>query len=160
MSKSVYDNSDIFMYHYVDVPKLWTKPRSKIYDMNRMYGEYFYQPMLEYVKEQELTGDLYKSSKAATMANILSRKEVSLPNGHELSASDVYNIPIAPARLGPFLSTYRAKQIKELNSNIVHVKCEMMRDSKATRTLPDRRTSTLIRNQYIRDIADMHSAGV
>ena len=29
MSKSVYDNSDIFMYHYVDVPKLWTKPRSK-----------------------------------------------------------------------------------------------------------------------------------
>merc|ERR1711915_1075897 len=65
-----------------------------------------------------------------------------------------------PLRLNNFLVTYRAKQMKQRNSKTVHVKHEIAHHSKSTETIEDKRSSTMIRDQYINMLALMYQEGV
>eukprot|EP00088_Acartia_fossae_P045614 TRINITY_DN4912_c0_g2_i1.p1 TRINITY_DN4912_c0_g2~~TRINITY_DN4912_c0_g2_i1.p1 ORF type:complete len:154 (-),score=28.19 TRINITY_DN4912_c0_g2_i1:70-531(-) len=144
----------------IEYPKLWTKPRCKIYDMNRLYGEYYYQPMLEYIDNQDLTGGLLTKSQPVKLVTLLAREPIKLPHGHEMTSGNIIDLPVGAPRLEPFLAKYRAQQIKEANMKTAHVRSEMIRASRNVNTLPDKKTSTLIRNQYLREISHMHMARV
>jgi len=50
--------------------------------------------------------------------------------------------------------------IKTDNENSVHVRNEIVRQSRSTATLVDKRTSTMIRDQYINQLSLMYTEGV
>merc|ERR1712189_154139 len=80
------------------------------------------------------------------------------PHPHECSKTSVEDH--GPLRLNNFLVTYRAKQMKQRNSKTVHVKHEIAHHSKSTETIEDKRSSTMIRDQYINMLALMYQEGV
>merc|ERR1711970_364048 len=153
--------SDLFIKN-VSMPKIWSRPRSKVYDVNRVSGEFYYQPMLDYIDNKDIMGsdvDI-EFRKKVEMTTLLSRDRVKLPTAQEMANVNVNDIQIGPLRLGDFISVYKAKQIKGRNQKTVHTKYEMSRGSKSSDTLPDKRSSTIIRDQYINGLVLMYRDGV
>jgi len=140
--------------HEIACPKPWTKPRIKVYDMNRLCGEYYYKPMLDYIENKDCTS--VEKHLPVHLATLLSREPVNLPSGMELSQGKIEDLHQGPPRMEDFLTKYIARQIKERNSQTVHAKNLLMRQSKSLDTIRDKRTSTLIRNQYINEVSCMY----
>jgi len=138
--------------HEINCPKPWTKPRMKVYDLNRMSGEYYYKPMLEYIDKREFMG--FKAGQSALMSS----EPVKLPDPMERSQANVQDLHTGPPRMLDFLSKYRAKQMKEENKQTVHTKNEIARHSKGVPSIQDKRTSTLIRNQYINEVSAIYKS--
>merc|ERR1711864_52925 len=127
--------SDLIIQNATRGPKMWTKPRTKVYDINRVSGEFYYQPMLEYIDKKEMVGVDLEFRKKVELGTVLSR-------------------------LTDFISVYKAKQIKGRNQKTVHTKFEMARGSTSSDTLPDKRSSTIIRDQYINSLVLLYRDGV
>ncbi|XP_023327506.1 uncharacterized protein LOC111700725 [Eurytemora carolleeae] len=140
--------------HNINPRKPWTKPRIKVYDINRLCGEYYYQPMIEYINNKDNTGRT--ETIAMKYITVQTREPVRMPSSQDLMNCNVEDLGFKVPRIGDFLSRYGAKKIKEMNSQTVHTKNEMLRQSKNSETIPDKRTSTLIRNQYIREVSSMY----
>merc|ERR1712083_110351 len=138
-------------------PRTWNRPPCHIYSFNTSAGSSYYEPMLEYIDRKGFMGaDV--ASRAVQMHNIQTRKRIEFPHPHECSKTSVEDH--GPLRLNNFLVTYRAKQMKQRNSQTVHVKHEIVRHSGSSATLADKRTSTMIRDQYINMLSLMYQEGV
>nr|ALS05059.1 hypothetical protein [Centropages tenuiremis] len=142
--------------HNINNPKPWSRPRMKVYDLNRMSGEFYYKPMLEYIDGKDITG--FKPELPVHLATLLSREPVKLPDPMERSQGNVDDLHSGAPRMLDFLTQYRAKQIREGNKQTVHTKNEIARQSRNVNTIHDTRTSTLIRNQYIREVSAIYKA--
>jgi len=152
---------DIMVIDYaalgVPNPRTWNRPPCHIYSFNTSAGSSYYEPMLEYIDRKGFMGaDV--ASRAVQMHNIQTRKRIEFPHPHECSKTSVEDH--GPLRLNNFLVTYRAKQMKQRNSKTVHVKHEIAHHSKSTETIEDKRSSTMIRDQYINMLALMYQEGV
>eukprot|EP00092_Neocalanus_flemingeri_P031518 GFUD01034229.1.p1 GENE.GFUD01034229.1~~GFUD01034229.1.p1 ORF type:complete len:160 (+),score=35.02 GFUD01034229.1:84-563(+) len=141
--------------HGLAKPNSWNRPACRVYDSNRRAGSFYYEPMLEYIDRKSIIGEDV-ASKAVRMHTVLNRKQVVFPQAHEVSE----DCSSSALRLGNFLTTYRAKQMKQRNTKTVHVKNEIVRQSKSAETLVDKRTSTMIRDQYINMLSLMYKEGV
>eukprot|EP00091_Calanus_sinicus_P008234 TRINITY_DN2001_c0_g1_i2.p1 TRINITY_DN2001_c0_g1~~TRINITY_DN2001_c0_g1_i2.p1 ORF type:complete len:164 (+),score=46.21 TRINITY_DN2001_c0_g1_i2:157-648(+) len=145
--------------HGLANPKAWNRPASRIYNVNRSAGSFYYEPMLEYIDRKSFMG-ADTASKAVQMHTVQNRKRVEFPNAHEMPSSALTVDSFGPLRLDNFLTTYRAKQMKQRNTKTVRVKNEIVRQSKSSVTLDDKRTSTMIRDQYINMLSLMYQGGV
>merc|ERR1711892_422438 len=141
----------------------WNKQKTKTYDINTLSFGAYYQPMLEhidkkvYMESLGLDGDM---KKRVEMFTLLSRNTVVLPTSSEVSQMSCADLNEGPLRLTNFMNTFRAKQLRERNTKIVRVKCAMNRNSKSAETVNTKRTSTLVRDQYINMISQLHNEGV
>jgi len=145
--------------HGLADPKGWSRPACKVYNVNRAAGSFYYEPMLEYIDRKGYIGaDV--ASKAVQMHAVQNRKRIEFPNAHEAPRHDQCTDTNGPLRLSNFLVNARAKQMKQRNTKTVHVRNEIVRQSKSTATLVDKRTSTMIRDQYINQLSLMYTEGV
>merc|ERR1711915_458285 len=148
--------------HGVARPRLWNKPKAKTYELNEMGFSAYYQPMLEHIERKtvmETLGMDFDLRKKVEMHTLLSRSRVQLPSSNEVSQMSAADVFQAPLRLESFLGGFKRKQLKERNSKIVQVKCAMNRNSKSADTVSDKRTSTLVRDQYINMISQLYNEG-
>merc|ERR1711864_24235 len=152
--------SDLIIQNATRGPKMWTKPRTKVYDINRVSGEFYYQPMLEYIDKKEMVGVDLEFRKKVELCTVLSRDQVKMPTAEEMGSVNVNDLNQGPLRLTDFISVYKAKQIKGRNQKTVHTKFEMARGSTSSDTLPDKRSSTIIRDQYINSLVLLYRDGV
>merc|ERR1719167_177808 len=133
----------------VNEPRQWIKPISKVYDLNRISGEFFYKPMVEYIDHKQRSG----------LDNLpwdqLERPKVQLPSALEASKADISCLSSGSPRFVPFLVNYGAKQLKEKNTLKAHIKHEFARQSKNSDTIDQKRTSVIIRDKYIASVGDM-----
>jgi len=144
--------------HGLADPKAWNRPACKVYSHNRSAGSFYYEPMIEYIDRKNFIGaDV--ASKAVQMHNVQTRKRIEFPEAHEMPSQSKEFLQ-GPLRLSNFLVTYRAKQMKQRNTQTVHVKNEIVRHSGSSATLADKRTSTMIRDQYINMLSLMYQEGV
>ena len=72
------------------------------------------QPMLEYIDRKGYMG-AESASKAVQMHTVLNRQQIVFPNAHEQKQT-MEDTTSGPLRLGNFLTTYRAKQMKQRNT--------------------------------------------
>jgi len=144
--------------HGLANPKGWSRPACKVYESNTRAGRFYYEPMMEYIDQKSFMG-VQNASNAVRMHTVLNRKQIEFPNAHEMSHQNMVDSS-GPLRLGNFLTTYRAAQMKQRNTKTVHAKNELVRQSKSTETLVDKRTSTMIRDQYINSLSLMYTGGV
>jgi len=145
--------------HGIPNPKAWDRPHCRVYNANSSAGSFYYQPMLEYIDRKSYMGDNL-ASMATKKLIVMNRIPVELPNAHEVTQCGTDVVSFGPLRLGSFLNTYTAKQIGQRNQKTVHVKNELVRQSKSTDTLVDKRTSTIIRDQYINQLSSMYTEGI
>merc|ERR1712098_343494 len=136
-------------------PRPWHKPIMKVYDVNRISGEFYYKPMLEYIDHKEDTGPEVNPN------NLIGRKKVHLPSALEASKVDISCLSSGKPNFVSFLAQYGAKQIKEKNTPkviklLAHIKHAFARRSKNSDTLGDKRNSVIIRDQYITQVDTMH----
>merc|ERR1711935_598306 len=135
--------------HGISRPKVWNKPKAKTYDINTLSFGAYYQPMLEhidkkvYMESLGLDGDM---KKRVEMFTLLSRNTVELPTSREVSQMSCADLNEGPLRLTNFMNTFRAKQLRD-------------RNSKSAETVNTKRTSTLVRDQYINMISQLHNEG-
>jgi len=145
--------------HGLANPKAWNRPPCKVYNVNRSAGSFYYEPMLEYIDRKNYMGaDV--ASKAVQMHNVKTRKRIEFPDAHQAPSHDQCTGIEGPLRLDNFLINFKAKQMKQRNTKTVHVKNELVRHSTSAVTLVDKRTSTMIRDQYISMLSLMHDEGV
>ena len=71
--------------------------------------------MLEYIDQKGFMG-ADTASKAVQMHTVQNRKRVEFPNAHEMPSSALAVDSFGPLRLDNFLTTYRAKQMKQRNT--------------------------------------------
>eukprot|EP00092_Neocalanus_flemingeri_P027076 GFUD01029362.1.p1 GENE.GFUD01029362.1~~GFUD01029362.1.p1 ORF type:complete len:184 (-),score=55.93 GFUD01029362.1:268-819(-) len=136
--------------HEVHQPRLWTKPISKVYDANRISGEFYYKPMVDYI-------DWKQKYEEYQPTNPLERKKVDLPSALEASKADISCLSSGRPNFLSFLAQYGAKQIKDTNMQTARVKHEFARKSKKSETIPrQKRTSVMIRDQYISSVDTMY----
>eukprot|EP00091_Calanus_sinicus_P020534 TRINITY_DN5655_c0_g1_i1.p1 TRINITY_DN5655_c0_g1~~TRINITY_DN5655_c0_g1_i1.p1 ORF type:complete len:176 (-),score=67.15 TRINITY_DN5655_c0_g1_i1:93-620(-) len=134
----------------VNQPRLWIKPVSKVYDVNRISGEFYYKPMVEYIDNKEDSGLEFHPT------DVLERKSVYLPSALEASKADISCLSSGCPKFVPFLAQYGARQMKEKNKLTAHVKYEFARKSKKSETIAQKRTSVMIRDQYIASVDTMY----
>merc|ERR1712123_376264 len=132
-------------------PKLWSKPISKVYDVNRVSGEFLYKPMVDYVDWKQNSGVDFHHPK-----DLLERKKVDLPSPLEMYNADIACLSSGSPRLVAFLAQYGAKQIKEINTEKAHIKHAFARKSKNSETIPQKQNSVLTRDQYIARVSTMY----
>merc|ERR1712106_65909 len=136
--------------HDVHQPRPWVKPISKVYDVNRISGEFYYKPMVEYIDRKEDAGLEFNPS------DLQEREKVHLPSAMGASKADISCLSSGCPRFVSFLAQYGAKQMKEKNKLKAHVKHEFARKSKKSDTITDKRSSVMIRDQYISSVDSMH----
>jgi len=146
--------------HGLANPKGWNRPPCKVYEANTGAGRFHYEPMLEYIDQKSHMGLGNTSNAAVRSHTVLNRKQIEFPNPHEMTHQNLAGMSYGPLRLGNFLTTYKAAQMKQRNTKTVHVKNETVRQSKSAETLVDKRTSTMIRDQYINQLSLMYKEGV
>lgn len=156
--------STCYMMELSKDAKVWTRPRSKIYDLNKVTGVAYYKPMIEYIDAKERRGVLdikvnKNTGRLVRSTDLSTRDRVEFPEIGQVNIEECKEFDDAPPRVMDFLTTFGAAQIKESNKVTVHVKNEMQRNSKLTTTLHDRRPSTMIRNEYTKEIRLMHKSG-
>merc|ERR1711936_545879 len=108
--------SHIMVRHLSEIhqPRPWLQPISRVYDINRISGEFFYKPMVDYI-------DWKQSSGVEFLPTELQRKKVTLPSALEVSKADISCLSYGCPRFLPFLSKYGAQQIKENNTRKAHL---------------------------------------
>jgi len=138
-------------------PRVWTRPPCKVYTANSEAGSFYYEPMLDYIDRKTLFGADHNL--AAMKHNVKTRPEVKMPNACDLAMRSSATTT-GPLRLENFLNTYRAKQLKQRNTKTVHVKNEMVRQSRSCETITDKRSCTMVRDRYIDQLSLMYKEGV
>merc|ERR550532_554222 len=101
--------------------------------------------MLEYIERKGIMG--LDQSMAIQKSAAASRTSV------EFARRTRDDVPSVALRLDNFLEVYRARQIRQRNTRTVHVKNELVRGSKNPETIKDRRTSGMIRDRYLDQVA-------
>jgi len=152
----------VFDYNALGIakPRAWHQPPCRIYESNSSAGSFYYEPMLKYIDRKSFMGaDV--ASKAVQVEHIRNRQRIEFPHPHEMTNNKVTGgADNGPLRLGDFLVTFRAKQMKQRNNKTVRVKNEMVRHSKSAETIDDKRTSTVIRDKYINMLSLMYHGGI
>merc|ERR1711970_466351 len=134
----------------VSKPRPWHQPISKVYDVNRISGEFYYKPMIEYINHKEDTGLEIDTN------NLIGRKRVHLPSALEATTVDISCLSSGKPNFVSFLAQYGARQIKEKNTMKAHIKHAFARGCKSSETIKDKRNSVIIRDQYINCVDTMH----
>lgn len=153
-----------YMMELIKDAKVWTRPRSKVYDLNKVTGVAYYKPMIEYIDTKERRGVLDikmdpDTGRFIKNNSLSARGRVEFPEIGQINIEECKEFDDAPPRVMDFLTTFGAQQLKESNRVTIHVKNELQRNSKLTSVLHDRRPSTMIRNEYIKEIRIMQKCG-
>lgn len=139
-------------------PKGWSRSHSRVYSYNQEAGSFYYQPMLEYIERKTFTGeDISLAMRKHAAAN---RQQIKLPDALDFSRRTQDDIPSAVLNIGKFLNNYTAKQMQQRNLVTIRVKNDLQRGCKSSQTISGKRTSTMIRDNYLNQLAYYHKIGV
>eukprot|EP00091_Calanus_sinicus_P001062 TRINITY_DN11008_c0_g1_i1.p1 TRINITY_DN11008_c0_g1~~TRINITY_DN11008_c0_g1_i1.p1 ORF type:complete len:142 (+),score=55.59 TRINITY_DN11008_c0_g1_i1:198-623(+) len=127
----------------VRTPFVWNRPKTKVYDYNQQFGGAYYQPMIDYVDTKERQGIFF--SKPA--------EKVHLPMPEELAVKKLESPELSGVTaLDKALVRGFSQITREVNGAAVHTSNLMLRGSKENTSLHMKRTSTMIRDKYVKEL--------
>merc|ERR1712080_310840 len=120
--------------HGIEQPFLWSRKPARVYPANKVAGECYYKPMVDYIDWKELDWEGMELSEAV-LRDITARPRVHLPLCGEMRLDDIEEDWIAPEKpnLARFLTEYGARQAKHQQGQTVHCKHQFFRSNMATR---------------------------
>merc|ERR1712115_316714 len=127
----------------VRTPFVWNKPKSKVYDYNQEFGGNYYQPMIDYVDTKERQGIFFE--RPVEKVNLSMPEEVATRIHDKPELSGVTALDKALVR-------GFSNMTKEMNGAKVHTINLVIRGSKENTSLHTKRTSTMIRDQYVKEL--------
>jgi len=118
-------------------PQPWKKPRSRMYEYNRVLGNEYYQPMVDYVLCKENQGVYH---------------DYNIRHSTDLNEAGKEGLLTYPD-LNDFLVKGYAKQIKERNQATASSFYLAVRGSKAVESpVEGRKTAAMLRDHYLREL--------
>jgi len=140
----------VYFQHLVDEPRPWLRPIGKVYDANRVSGEFYYRPMVDYLDWKDNSG---LESGALLVSE---RREIHLPSALEMSKANQSCLGSGAPDYVAFLAKFFAKQMGEINTRKAKVGFALTRWDTDPNTIPyQKRTSEMIRDGYIDEVKNM-----
>merc|ERR1712126_440638 len=146
--------------HGIETPLRRAPPVSRVYPANKVAGECYYKPMVNYIDSKELEWKDLELTEAVCQ-DIVSRPRVNLPCVGDIMVQEE-TIDSAP-NLTRFLMEYGAKQAKQQHGQTVHCKHQYIRQNVSNRgkmasseTLNWPSDAARIRASYISKLSTMN----
>jgi len=127
----------------VRTPFVWSRPKSKVYNYNQEFGGNYYQPMIDYVDTKERQGIFFERPVEKVVLPMPEETATRIHEKPELSGVTALDKAIVKG-FSNMTKEMNAKKIKTINL--------LIRGSKENTSLQSKRTSTMIRDQYIKEL--------